>query len=178
MHSYFKQRFYRPVTVLESRRGCYISLLEIKANPQYGKISLCINQCWNSLNLINVLLLTNGLRNLAYGKVIWFNEVKFCWRHNKTIWGRNPVYLYLSCILGEKTYKEYNGVLILGHSYVSTFLPFCTAGDLFYGAFKLQKLHQCALFCRCIVFFFLWLSDHLQRLTCFINDLLSKGWLI
>ena len=49
---------------------------------------------------------------------------------------------------------------------------------IFYGAFQLQKLHQCALFCRYIVFFFLWLSDHLQRLTCFINDLLSKGWLI
>ena len=46
---------------------------------------------------------------------------------------------------------------------------------IFYGAFQLQKLHQCALFCRCI-FIFLCLSDLLQFL--FINDLLSKGWLI
>ena len=25
---------------------------------------------------------------------------------------------------------------------------------IFYGAFQLQKLHQCALFCRCIFIFF------------------------
>ena len=66
----FKQRFYLPVTVLKSLKpGSYISLLEKKANQQYEKISLCIIQCWNALNLINVQFLTN-----AFGNYVWLTE--------------------------------------------------------------------------------------------------------
>ena len=50
-------------------RGSYISLLEKKVNQQYENISLCINQCWNAPNLINVQFLTN-----AYGNYVWLTE--------------------------------------------------------------------------------------------------------
>ena len=63
-------RFYLPVTVLKSLKpGSYISLLEKKANQQYEKISLCINQCWNAPNLINVQFLTN-----AFVNYVWLTE--------------------------------------------------------------------------------------------------------
>ena len=83
-------------------------------------------------------------------------QANFSMKHQLPVisWGRNPVCLYLSCVLRKKTYKEYNGMLILGNTYVSISLPFCAAGDFFCGAFKLQKLYQCALFCRCILFFY------------------------
>ena len=40
-----------------------------KANQQYEKISLCINQCWNAPNLINFQFLAN-----AFGNYVWLTE--------------------------------------------------------------------------------------------------------
>ena len=86
---YFKQRFYRPVTVLESFKRFLHTIARKKANQQYGKISLCINQCWNSLNLINVQFLTN-----AFGNYVWLTEtsglmkLKLFWRCSETNWRR------------------------------------------------------------------------------------------
>ena len=107
---------------------------------------------------------------------------------NKTNCGRNPVYLYLSCVLREKTkntmeryhqvpvYRRftYQSLFILGHSYVSIFLPFCAAGDFLWG-FSAAKTAPVFSILLVNIYFFLCLSDLLQFL--FINDLLSKGWL-
>ena len=40
-----------------------------KANQQYEKIALYINQCWDALNLINVQFLTN-----AFVNYVWLTE--------------------------------------------------------------------------------------------------------
>ena len=42
---YFKQRFYRPVTVLESLKRFLHIIVRKKTNQQYEKISFCISQC-------------------------------------------------------------------------------------------------------------------------------------
>ena len=83
---YFKQGFYRPVTVLESLKRFLHIITRKKTNQQYEKISLCINQCWNSLNLINVQFLTNALRNYVWLTEKWSGlmKLKLFWRRSKT----------------------------------------------------------------------------------------------
>ena len=105
---YFKQGFYRPVTVLESLKRFLHIFARKKTNQQYEKISLCINQCWNSLNLINVQFLTNALGNYVWLTEKWSGlmKLKLFWRRSKTnslSWRRK---LRLE---GEN--KEYNGTL-------------------------------------------------------------------
>ena len=105
---YFKQGFYRPITVLESLKRFLHIIARKKTNQQYEKISLCINQCWNSLNLINVQFLTNALGNYVWLTEKWSGlmKLKLFWRRSKTnslSWRRK---LRLE---GEN--KEYNGTL-------------------------------------------------------------------
>ena len=143
---YFKQGFYRPVTVLESLKRFLHIITRKKTNQQYEKISLCINQCWNSLNLINVQFLTNALGNYVWLTEKWSGlmKLKLFWRRSKT----NSLSLGEgSCVLREKTkntmepyhqvpvYKrfQYQSLFILGHSYVSIFLPFCAVSDFLMG---------------------------------------------
>ena len=89
-------------------RGSYISLLEKKANQQYEKISLSINQCWNSLNLINVQFLTNALGNYVWLTEKWSGlmKLKLFWRRSKT----NSL-SWRSKLRLEGENKEYNGTL-------------------------------------------------------------------
>ena len=63
-------RFYLPVTVLESlKRFLHIIARKKKANQQYEKIALCINQCRDALNVINAQFLTN-----AFVNYVWLTE--------------------------------------------------------------------------------------------------------
>ena len=69
----------------------------------------------------------------------------------------------------------YQSLFILGHSYVSIFLPFCAAGDFLWGFLVAKTAPVCSIL-QAHIYFFLCLSDLSQFL--FINDLLSKGWLL
>ena len=87
---YFKQRFYRPVTVLESLKRFLHIIVRKKTNQQYEKISFCISQCWNSLHLMNVQFLTNALGNYVWLTEKWSGlmKLKLFWRRSKTNWRR------------------------------------------------------------------------------------------
>jgi len=107
------------------------------------KISLCINQRWNSLNLINVQFLTNALGNYVWLTEKWSGlmKLKLFWRRSKTDWRRKlrPEGENIEIIQWNITTKflsrrfTYQSLFILGHSYLSKFLPFCAAGDFFMG---------------------------------------------
>ena len=105
---YFKQGFYRPITVLESLKRFLHIIARKKTNQQYEKISLCINQCWNSLNLINVQFLTNALGNYVWLTEKWSGlmKLKLFWRRSKT----NSL-SWRSKLRLEGENKEYNGTL-------------------------------------------------------------------
>ena len=140
---HFKQRFYRPVTVLESLKRFLHIIARKKASPKCGKISLCINQCWNSLNLINVQFLTNALGNYVWLTEKWSGlmKLKLFWRRSKTNW-RRKLRLEgenIDIIKWNITTKflsrrfTYQSFFTLGHSYVSKFLPFCAVGHFLWG---------------------------------------------
>ena len=83
----------------------------------------------------------------------------------------NPVYLYLSCVLREKTkntmerYQQvpvyrrftYQSLFILSHSYVSIFLPFCAAGDFLWGFSVAKTAPVCSILQVHIYFFYAFL---------------------